>query len=300
MSISSRLFRYAPMGMNFRNFLIRNINSPQSLALAKDKIKFKEVLEANSIPTPPVYHVIHDFTDMKLVKAFPDEFVLKPASSSGGKGIVLLHREGDYFVNPAGEIYPERKVKEHIREILDGDFSGTHHGDVAIIQKRVYCSGRLQFKMAAGLPDIRLICFENEPIMAMMRYATVKSKGRSNLAAGGLGISLDIGTGAVRHIISKKERKEYTIEELEIPPEFTMPKWDDMKQLARKASELSGLRLSGVDLVMDVDDNVLVMEINGRPGLEIQNVNELSLQTYLENPSIAAIREQAKMLMQRQ
>ena len=270
-------FTYPPLGMNFRNYLIRNLNSRVSLQLAKDKASFKHILKESGIPTPRTYHEIHDFSDMKFVSSFPDEFVIKPNRGLGGNGIILLKRKNDLFYNPSGDKYSMSDVKRHIRKILDGDYSGYIEHDVAIIEERIYPSNKLQFKNAIGLPDIRIFCHNFKPIMGMMRYPTLKSKGRSNLARGALGIGIDIEKGTLTHIHSKKGGKEYLPEDLGILPSFVMPKWEEMKMLAIKSSKLSQLKLSGVDIILDVNDRLVVLEINGRPGLEIQNINENSL-----------------------
>ena len=277
MNILKGFFTYPPLGMNFRNYLIRSLNSKTSLQLAKDKVSFKHVLEENGIPTPRTYHEIHDFSDMKLISSLPDEFVIKPSRGFGGNGIILLKRNNGRFHNPSGDNYSMSDVKRHIRKILDGDYSGYIEHDVAIIEERIFPSKQLQFKNAIGLPDIRIFCHNFEPIMGMMRYPTFKSKGRSNLAQGALGIGIEIEKGTITHIRSKRVRKEYLPEDLGILPSFVMPKWEETKMLALKSSKLSQLGLSGVDITLDVNDRLVVLEINGRPGLEIQNINENSL-----------------------
>ena len=277
MCINKRFFAYSPLGINFRNYIIRDLNSEVSLRLAKDKASFTHLLEENGSPTPRTYYEIHDFSGVRLIRSFPDEFVVKPSRGLGGNGIVLLKKGDGFFYNPSGDKYSINDIKRHIRKILDGDFSGYMEKDLAIIEERLYPSKKLQFKNAVGLPDIRIFCHDFEPTMAMMRYPTFKSKGRSNLSTGALGIGIDLGNGTITYIHSKKEKAEFLPEDLEIPQSFVMPKWEEMKMIARKSSELSKLKVSGVDMSLDSNDRIMVLEINGRPGLEIQNINENSL-----------------------
>ncbi|MBI4285492.1 MAG: hypothetical protein HY670_06285 [Chloroflexi bacterium] len=289
----SRLFAASPLGMNARNCLIRRLNSPAALRLAKDKVSFKEVLQKNGIATPQSYHVIHDYTDMRLIGMFPDEFVVKPARGYGGNGIILLHKANGGYVNPSGDRYTTIDVKWHIRKILDGEFSGYIERDQAIIEERIYPSAKLQFKDAIGLLDIRVFCYRFQPIMGMLRYPTLASKGRANLSRGALGIGLDLATGTITYIHSKKYHKEYSPEEFGIPSTFVMPLWDEMKQLAIRCAELADLLLCGVDIVLSDKDIPMVLEVNGRPGLEIQNINESSLiarfKTQAYKPRLAAV-----------
>lgn len=276
MSTGSRLFFHLPLGMNRRNYLIRESSPFASLRRVKSKSDFKRVLQQNGIATARTYQEIHDFSDLPLISSFPDEFVVKPNRGSGGKGIILLERQDGVFADPAGNRYTAGDIRRHIRKILDGEFSGYVHQDIAIIEERLYPSGKLQFKDAYGMPDIRIYCFAFEPVMAMLRYPTFKSRGRANLAAGGIGIGLDIVTGRPT-FVHTKGGAEFTVEEIGVPPSFEMPKWDEMKAVARKCSRIAGLRITGVDLVLDAGDQVRVLEVNARPGLEIQNINEDSL-----------------------
>jgi glutathione synthase/RimK-type ligase-like ATP-grasp enzyme len=47
--------------------------------------------------------------------------------------------------------------------------------------------------------------------------------------------------------------------------------------LCEKVSELLPLKYLGIDIVLDLFKGPLVMEVNIRPGLEIQNVNRKGL-----------------------
>ena len=53
--------------------------------------------------------------------------------------------------------------------------------------------------------------------------------------------------------------------------------------MARRAAGSVPLGYLGVDVVLDVERGPLVLEINARPGLEIQNINALGL-----GPAVAA------------
>jgi hypothetical protein len=213
---------------------------------------------------------------------FPTEFVLKPNCGSGGGGILVLECKGGRYLDPAGEEHSLPNIKKQMLRILDGEFSGFRERDVVIVEERLYPSSKIVFKYAAGLPDIRIFCINFVPIMAMMRYSTKETNGRANLSMGAIGISIDVETGAFTHIHRKKENEKLKMEDFGIQSGFVMPKWEEMKRVAIEASELSGLKISGVDLILDKDDRVMVLEINGRPGIEIQNINEQSLLDQLE------------------
>jgi alpha-L-glutamate ligase-like protein len=277
MPLTDLIFLHYPLGINRRNHIIREMNSIFSIGLAKNKARFKQLLDEHGIAVPRTFHEISDFSGFGHADFFPDEFVLKPNQGMGGNGILILKREEETFVTPSGEKYSAGHLRRHVRKILDGEFSGHMEKDTVLIEERIYSSASLQFKGAVGLPDIRVFCYQFEPVMGMFRYATAESRGRANLTQGAIGMGIDLTGGTITHIHSKKEKRPLTAEEFGIPPSFTIPKWEEIKAIAQEAARLSQLQVAGVDIILDARDTVMVLEINGHPGLEIQNVNERSL-----------------------
>ncbi|MDP2708894.1 MAG: sugar-transfer associated ATP-grasp domain-containing protein [bacterium] len=271
------LFYHYPLGINLRNYLIKRANSPAALRLADDKIAFKKLLRQNGLKTANSFYEMNSHYDLCAVKSFPDEFVIKPNRGLGGNGIILIKRRGDDFINPSEKIYTDKELRQHVKRIMDGEYSGQMEQDACLIEERIYCSNKLRFKEALGLPDIRVFCFNNLPVLAMIRYPTAASAGRANLTAGALGLALDLESGAITRVSSKKTKRNYSLAEIGVPENFRLPAWSEIKAMAKKTAELSGLKIAGVDIVLDAADQPLVLEINGRPGLEIQNINGRSL-----------------------
>jgi glutathione synthase/RimK-type ligase-like ATP-grasp enzyme len=58
-------------------------------------------------------------------------------------------------------------------------------------------------------------------------------------------------------------------------------------EVARRAAGSVPLGYLGVDVVLDLQRGPLVLEINARPGLEIQNVNALGLGTAIATAEVA-------------
>src|SRR2546422_689212 len=56
-----------------------------------------------------------------------------------------------------------------------------------------------------------------------------------------------------------------------------VPSWDEILVIAAEAQRLSGLGFAGVDISLDARNGPVVMEVNRRPGLEIQNANAAGL-----------------------
>ena len=114
-----------------------------------------------------------------------------------------------------------------------------------------------------------------------MRLPTTKSGGKANLHRGAIGAGLRLANGEIFHAINK--RREVTVH-----PDtkykfigFKLPNWPEILNLAVRAQVLSGLGYVGIDLCIDQHKGLLIMEVNKRPGLEIQIANKAGLQKRL-------------------
>lgn len=271
------IFRDLPLGLNLRNITIKHCNTRAALISAKNKSLTKKKLVKAGISAPKTYSEITNISSMLALANLPNEFVIKPNLGMAGRGILVLKKENNFFITPSGKKLTMADIKHQVHEILDGFYSGSAEKDIAIIEERLYPSSKIIFKDSAGLPDIRIICYFGKPVLSMMRYSNIISDGRANLDAGAWGIGIDLASGRINHIHAKKEKNTITLADIGIPEDFIMPKWEELKQTAIKASQISGLALCGVDLVLDSNDQVRVLEINGQPGVEIQNINEKSM-----------------------
>jgi hypothetical protein len=63
-----------------------------------------------------------------------------------------------------------------------------------------------------------------------------------------------------------------------------LPHWENLLALAASCCELTGLGYIGVDIVLDQDMGPLLLELNARPGLNIQLANRAGL-----SPRIKAV-----------
>lgn len=66
-----------------------------------------------------------------------------------------------------------------------------------------------------------------------------------------------------------------------------VPHWDTVIEAARRCSAATGLRYLGADVVVDAEQGPLLLEVNARPGLQIQNVTGRGLLDILP-PEVAA------------
>jgi glutathione synthase/RimK-type ligase-like ATP-grasp enzyme len=61
-----------------------------------------------------------------------------------------------------------------------------------------------------------------------------------------------------------------------------MPEWDRILDIAVTCQEMTGLGYLGVDLMIDETLGPLMIEVNARPGLAIQQANGMGLLRRLE------------------
>jgi alpha-L-glutamate ligase-like protein len=128
-----------------------------------------------------------------------------------------------------------------------------------------------------GVPDIRIIVFKGVPVMAMIRLPTRSSDGKANLHMGGVGAGIDMRTGITTNaVVGTSPMHEHPDTGSPVVG-LKIPHWDDMLEIASRCYEITGLGYLGVDLVLDAALGPLILEMNARPGLNIQIANAAGL-----------------------
>jgi alpha-L-glutamate ligase-like protein len=275
-----------PLGLNSRNFTyIRKYNYKRSKRRADSKIRSKKNFINNQVPTISILKIFRTRKDIKNFDwGLPEKgFVIKPSRGYGGEGILLFKSwDGEKAKTSSGLIYDKQMISSHIFDILEGIFSLQHLSDVAFIEERVIASPFFKKLSPLGLPDIRIVVFKKIPTMAMIRIPTKESEGKASLHLGAIGLGIGIRTGITFRGIYKNEKIFYLPDTKIKTRGIKIPYWDEILKIAVKAQSVSGLGYAGVDIVVDKEKGPLVLEINSRPGLSIQLVNNASLRTRLE------------------
>ena len=277
------------LGMNRRNRnLIDRFNLRQHRKLADDKILCKTLLAAEGLPVAGTHAVVESMHDLSLISntiCELDHLVIKPAQGAGGSGITVLGPKTSYgWRGPAGKFWTNRDVRNQLGRILFGDFSKPkRNSDRAFIEERLFAGPIMGNMPVIGLPDIRVITFDSDPIMAMIRLPTRKSSGKANLHLGAVGVGVDLQTGltttaTLRHrLITHHPDTKHPILNLQVAS------WDRILEIARGAARVFPLRYLGIDIAFTREQALVVLEVNVRPGLEIQNANQQSLRLHLEH-----------------
>jgi alpha-L-glutamate ligase-like protein len=211
------------------------------------------------------------------------DFVIKPARGAGGSGIVLVtgcREEG--FINQSGELITWADLSYHLSDILSGIYSLGGLEDRAFIEALIHPDpvfDRVNYK---GVPDIRIIAYRGVPAMAMLRLPTRLSDGKANLHRCAVGVGIDISQGQTVFGVHGSRIITHHPDTGNPLQGISVPHWEIMLAIAARASEMTGLGYLGVDLVIDREKGPLLLELNARPGLQIQLANGRGLRSRLE------------------
>ncbi|MEL6538006.1 MAG: sugar-transfer associated ATP-grasp domain-containing protein [Bacteroidota bacterium] len=283
-----RALRQTVLGMNYRNLGLIYPNNPRThYRLADDKYLAKEIMESEGIACPRTCAVIERIGDIEeawnTLKEW-EQLVIKPARGSGGKGILLLRKQGGQWYS-GGTPISEYQIFSHLANTLFGIFS-FGDSDVALVEELVEPHPFFQELYPAGVPDFRIILLKGVPLMGMLRMPTAKSGGKANLHQGGLGIGVDMEAGTLqwaydgqKHLAEHPDSKS-TILGKEIPY------WEELVALSVQTAQHFPLDYLGVDLVIDAHKGPMVMEVNVRPGLGIQLANRQGLKEILQQKDL--------------
>ena len=287
------------LGLNRRNQeYVRPYNPPSSKTIADNKIYTKRLLKKELIQTPEVYKLIRTKKQLEFLdwESLPKSFVIKPNQGTGGNGILVFYgkKKGKWeWIRPNGTTMTKRDIILHIENILEGRFSMGSKNDIAIIEERIKTDPLLKQYSYRGVPDIRIICFNQVPVMAMLRLPTRRSNGTANLHSGAICTGIDIGTGITTYSMHMKPKSIFSdtyelidstldLKENKALSGIQIPLWNDLLEIALKCQKVSKLGYIGVDIALDAEKGPVVFEINARPGLGIQVANQAGLRWRLE------------------
>jgi alpha-L-glutamate ligase-like protein len=231
------------------------------------------------VPMAKTYGILRTRDDVAAFRTWMeahDRFVLKPASGHGGEGILLVpgKREGGYDTS-LGPL-TARQIEAHALAILSGDYGGDHR-DAAVLEELLEPHEAWRDLSPFGLADVRVISFRGYPAMAMMRIPTQASGGKANLHLGAVAAGVRLSTGTIIHCVWRGEPQPNHPDTDAPLLGRTVPFWDEILELAAEAQRYSGLGFAGVDIAVEATRGPIVMEVNRRPGLEIQNANAAGL-----------------------
>jgi alpha-L-glutamate ligase-like protein len=280
--LARQLAHMGALGLNRRNAEYTLRYNPRRLyPLVDDKLLTKQLAQRAGIAVPELYGVVeaeHQVRNLRDVLGQYRDFVIKPARGSGGDGILIISdRLRQMYRKINGLLIRQEELNHHISNILSGIYSLGGQPDKTLIEYRVQAHPLFNAISYQGIPDIRVIVFLGVPVMGMARLPTRVSSGRANLHQGALGVGIDIVTGET---LTAVWRNDIVTEHPDTGNTVTgvkVPGWANLLRLAARCYELTGLGYQGVDILLDKEKGPLILELNARPGLNIQIANRSGL-----------------------
>ncbi len=266
------------MGINDRNAgYIQGYNSRELYPIVDDKLTTKRYAIDRDLAVPPLYNTIENPSQLKNLKEILEpyeDFVIKPANGSGGDGILVVDgKYGDQYRTVSGRLIDLDDIYTLAIDTLSGVYSLGGQPDTVMIEYRVKFDPVFSAISYQGVPDVRIIVFQGIPTMAMVRLPTRQSGGKANLHQNAIGAGIDIATGKTlsgvqgNSIVTTHPDTRSSIVDVQVPH------WEQLLEIASGSYELCGLGYLGVDLVLDKELGPLILELNARPGLNIQIAN---------------------------
>lgn len=271
--------------MNRRNLdYVYPYNARSDFPIANDKLLCKEMLAPLDVPLAKThfsYRYFYELGNLSGDLAGLADFVIKPSNGSAGNGIlVIVGRDGDEWLGINGKRYTIDALRRHISDIIFGVYSFDTQ-DAAIIEQRVIQHHVIDALFERGLSDVRIILFQHEPVLAMSRVPTLASDGKANLHQGAVGLGIDLDSGRTHYAMLQGEPIHRHPDSQVSLLEVAIPFWEEILFHSRRVAEAVPLKYLGIDIAIGEQGPVL-LEINARPGLEIQNINQQAMRHLLE------------------
>jgi alpha-L-glutamate ligase-like protein len=269
------------LGLNERNcdFIMR-LNPRRLYPRVDDKVLTKQLALDAGMAVPELFGVISNQGEVREFSNIVNDresFVIKPAMGSGGNGIVVVtgrsHRKKDTFRLANGLLVSRAELEHHISNTVGGQYSLGGNPDKAIIEYCVKFDPVFEDVSYQGVPDIRVVVYRGYPAMAMVRLPTRASDGKANLHQGAVGAGIDMSSGeTMKGVLDNKIVDEHP-DTGALVAGLHIPHWEFILETAARGYDVTELGYLGVDMVIDRDKGPLILEMNARPGLNIQIAN---------------------------
>jgi len=263
------------LGLNERNTdYIMRLNPRRLYPRVDDKVITKELALKAGMAVPELYGVISNQGEIKEfsdIVAERESFVVKPAQGSGGDGILVVtgrsRRKRDSFRLASGMLISRGEIAFNISNIVGGQYSLSGNRDKALIEYCVNFDPVFAELSYQGVPDIRVIVYRGYPAMAMVRLPTRASDGKA------VGAGVDMSLGETLAGVLGNELVDEHPDTGALVAGLQIPQWDFILETAARGFEVTELGYLGVDMVIDRDLGPMILEMNARPGLNIQIAN---------------------------
>jgi alpha-L-glutamate ligase-like protein len=245
------------------------------------KLRTKQICQQHGIPVPETYAVLDRNGDIRRLAELiggRQEFVIKPARGSEGRGIVVIvEHDGQRFTTSSGQQTMLGDLAYHLSTVLSGLYSLAGLPDQAILEQRIVRHPVFEKIAVGGTPDLRVILYRGVPVMAMARLPTQGSRGRANLHQGAVAAAVGLIDGRTFGGVCNDAAVSVHPDTGAAIGGVEIPCWEPLLTAAMKLAEVLELAYVGVDFVLDAARGPVVLEANARPGLSIQVANRCGL-----------------------
>ena len=278
------------LGLNERNAdYIARLNPRRLYPLVDDKVLTKKLALEAGMAVPDLYGVI---ANQGEVRTFPEivrdreSFVIKPARGSGGDGLLVVtgrsSRKRDTFRLSSGVFVSEGEILHHNSNNVSRQYSLSGSRYAALIENCVHIEPIFADSSNKGVPDLRESVYRGYPVMALVRMPTRASDRKANLHQGAVGAGVDMGSGTTLTGVLDDDVVDEHPDTGALIAGLEIPMWDFILESSARGHEVTGLGYLGVDMVIDKDRGPLILEMNARPGLNIQIANGVGLSHRIE------------------
>jgi alpha-L-glutamate ligase-like protein len=199
-------------------------------------------------------------------------FVIKPSSGSGGNGIIVINDyKDDVWISVSSKKYDFADITKHVADIIFGVYSFGLN-DTAIIEERIIQNEQISKISPYGLADVRVINYKGQNVKAMLRIATLSSGGKANLHQGGIGVAIDLKSGVSFNAQQERQDIKYHPDTGISLLNVKVPYWKELLSLCEKTAKAIPMEYLGIDVAIG-ENGPLILEVNARPGIEIQNIS---------------------------
>jgi len=301
--------------INRRNLqYVKRRNPKKLIRLVDNKYKTKQFLSQRGIPVGETYALINDRKELyqfDFDSILSDSFVVKPNKWSKWRGIFLVKKTKKvhkgtlhwseclikwlakympkYYPVPeftswyriGKEYFSDLAFKKKLLPTFDGNYTLWNKPDSILVEEKLIPGNGFEVFCEYGLADMRVIVANLVPVAAMIRVPTKYSWGKANLAQWGVWLGLDIVTGKVKSL--KLGKKLYQTKFPKLYEHFQhllVPFWSDILSYSANVQYFVNLWFIGIDWVI-TDMWPKLLEVNGKSGLEIQNISMIPLQKIL-------------------
>jgi alpha-L-glutamate ligase-like protein len=310
---------YGILGINARNQKYIK-SSKRTRTILDSKLLTKRLLTKAGLPVLDTLAIIKSRKELLEFdwEKLPESFALKPNRGFGGGGIVVVYGKKKIRTKTQGILKDligqeeknniitwvkadrsninQNDLEKHIFDVLEGNFSLFYLPDIAFFEERAKIAKELKPYSWKGIPDVRIIVYEGIPVMAMLRLPTKESKGKANLHDGAIGVGIDLATGKTLSAVHHNKFIDYSPGTRYLLRGIKIPQFKKALRLAILANQIVKTKFLGVDITIDRDKGPVILELNLRPGLQIQTANVAGLEDRIRRVKGLSLKAEEKAL----